>query len=295
MMIILLTNLHLQQKYMDKRINKNYHPDDTNRYYVYQYRRKDNSKIIYVGIGTKDFARKGNKKYKRMYQRHVENKAVLFYQDKNLVNYELLLESNNRQDVIDLEISLIKQHGRKNNNTGELYNLTDGGEGVIGHSHSKETILKMKQSQQTLIKENKEKGIVHRTCKKVFAYDKSGKFVGDFASQIIAGKKLNCCNEEISKVVNYNKKCTNGKWRFRSGYYFFEDYRGDYIRFFPFGKETFEIVYDTISSLILDDRNVVLGLLGITSTHLNRCARLNETTKGFEIKRDKNKWQLLLQ
>lgn len=280
---------------MGKTINKNYHPDDINKYYVYQYRRKDNGKIIYVGIGTKDFARKGNKKYKRMYQRHIENKAVLFYQDKNLVDYELIFESDDRQDIVDLEISLIQKYGRKNNNTGDLYNLTHGGEGVVGHSHSEESILKMKQSQQKLARENKEKGIVHGTCKKVFAYDKSGKFVGEFASQMIAGEKLNCCNEEISKVVNYNKKCTTGKWRFRSGYYFFEAYQGDEIQFFPFGKETFEMIYDTTSSFFIYDRTIILQLLEITSTHLNRCARLNEITKGFKIKRDKTKWQLLLQ
>lgn len=276
-------------------INKNFTPDDTKKFYTYQYRRKDTGDIIYVGIGTKDFLRKGNKKYKRMYQRHIENKAVLFYQDKDLVDYELLFESNDRQEVVDLEIKLIKEHGRKNIKTGGLYNLTDGGEGVVGVVHSEEAILKMQISQQRLAKENKEKGILKGTCKKVFAYSLSGQFIEEFGSRVMAAEKLNCCDKEISKVVRHNKRCKNGKWRYRSDYYFFEEFRGYEMKFYPYGVETFEIIYDSISSFICHDRDVVLGLLGITSTHLNRCARLNEVTKGFRIKRDKNKWQLLLQ
>lgn len=94
-------------------------------YYTYAYLREDKTPY-YIGKGKND----------RVYKKHMvpippENR-ILFLK-KNLTENEAKKH----------EIYMIYVFGRKNNKSGILRNLTDGGEGSSGRKLSKETIEKM--------------------------------------------------------------------------------------------------------------------------------------------------------
>ena len=60
-----------------------------------------------------------------------------------IVEHKIYEIFDNEQDSYDYEISLILKFGRRNNNTGILTNLTDGGDGMCGYVMSDETKLKL--------------------------------------------------------------------------------------------------------------------------------------------------------
>jgi hypothetical protein len=94
-------------------------------YYTYAYLREDKTPY-YIGKG------KDNRVYKKHMVPVPPNDRILFLK-KNLTE----------QEAIKHEIYMIAIFGRKNNKTGILRNLTDGGEGSSGRKFSKETIERM--------------------------------------------------------------------------------------------------------------------------------------------------------
>jgi hypothetical protein len=95
------------------------------KYYTYAYLREDRTPY-YIGKGKENRIHK-----KHMVSIPPENR-ILFLK-KNLTENE----------AIKHEIYMISVFGRKNNGTGILRNLTDGGEGSSGRKLSKETIERM--------------------------------------------------------------------------------------------------------------------------------------------------------
>jgi hypothetical protein len=116
-----------------------------NVYYVYEHYTADTNEIFYVGYGKNgrayDCVRR-NRYWKSVYQSH----GV----DVHIKQSELTLE-----EAIEMERSLIKKYGRRDLKTGNLVNLTDGGEGL--KNASVETRQKLSYIATNISEETREK------------------------------------------------------------------------------------------------------------------------------------------
>jgi hypothetical protein len=102
-------------------------------FYTYAYLREDGTPY-YIGKGSGSRAYKNNRKIPR------PSKDRILLLKKNLTEKEAFRH----------EVYMIAVFGRKNAGTGILRNLTDGGEGISGFTHSEETKKKMSKSAQGL-------------------------------------------------------------------------------------------------------------------------------------------------
>lgn len=97
--------------------------------YVYKHIRLDNDKIFYIGIGSdSDFKRANTKDGRNEYWKNVVN--------KHGYRVEIFQENISWEDACRIEKELILLFGRKNNGSGLLVNMTDGGDGVVGLVHT---------------------------------------------------------------------------------------------------------------------------------------------------------------
>ncbi len=115
-----------------------------NRFYTYAYLREDRSPY-YIGKGTG----------KRLYQKNKDE--IKPPKDKSRIIF--LKENLTEEEAFKHEKYMIAVFGRKNNGTGILRNLTDGGEGASGAVVSEETRKKL--SEKTKGKNNPNYGKKH--------------------------------------------------------------------------------------------------------------------------------------
>ena len=87
---------------------------------VYQHRRNDTNEVFYIGIGVQKH-RAGKTGNRNKYWHNIVNKYGY--------TKEILLSDITWDEAIKEEIRLIKLYGRKDIGTGNLVNMTRGGEG----------------------------------------------------------------------------------------------------------------------------------------------------------------------
>jgi hypothetical protein len=122
----------------------------------YVYRLLSNGITFYIGKGKRTEAY-DRINYHLNYWIHNKNKKLTNKIKKlnGIFDIEIIFESKNEYECLDLEKKLIKEIGRKN-----LCNLTNGGEGVSGFNHSEET-------KQKISIWRKGKPLSEKTCKKI--------------------------------------------------------------------------------------------------------------------------------
>jgi hypothetical protein len=92
---------------------------------VYRHRRLDNDKIFYIGISKDNYRPYADGRYRNKVWNRIVKKTNYYV--------EIIANDISYEDAIELEIFLISIYGKLINGTGTLSNLTDGGEGTLGH------------------------------------------------------------------------------------------------------------------------------------------------------------------
>ena len=176
-------------------------------HYLYRHVRLDKNEPFYIGIGTmvdKNF-RSTKSAYSRAYSDYKRNKYWNSIINKTNYEVEILLESNDYEFIKQKEMEFIKLYGRKNLKTGILCNLTNGGDGALGHISSKESNIKKSiNSKKSLLGK---KGKEHPCAKVIYQYDLEGNFIKKWESIVDTGFK---CLKPKSSSKNGNYFFSNG-------------------------------------------------------------------------------------
>lgn len=120
---------------------------------VYRHRRLDNNEVFYVGIG---------KGLERVYSKNNRSKYWNRVVEKHQRTVEILASDLSWEEACELEIFLIQEYGRKNLGLGNLINMTDGGEGILGYSHSQQAKDKLSFANKNRSEETRAKIPLHR-------------------------------------------------------------------------------------------------------------------------------------
>jgi len=126
-------------------------------YCIYRHIRLDTNKVFYIGIGN--VKRALDKRQRSKYWNRIINKTEYEIQ---ILKSDLVWD-----DACELERMLISYYGRKDNNTGILCNMTDGGEGGHGVIVSIDTKNKMKKAKLNKIS-NSSKKIIDTVTMQIF-------------------------------------------------------------------------------------------------------------------------------
>lgn len=165
-------------------------------YYLYWHRRLDTDEVFYVGIGTKKNANflKFHCEYSRAYS--LSGRSEDWFDIADEVGYivEVLFESNDYGFIKKQETNLILLYGRKNNSTGVLVNLTDGGEGCRGIVYSEAQRIKRGDRTRGGSGTNKRKIIDTKTLEIFETGKEAAKKLGfsqPFFAAMMAGQQIN--------------------------------------------------------------------------------------------------------
>lgn len=114
-------------------------------YFVYALIDPRNDLPFYIGKGQ---IKDASGRYYRRITEHQKNSdesnplkksvASKIFKKLKKIPFKIIKDKITEKEAFDLEISLIKKYGRRDNRTGILTNLTDGGEGISGYEFTPE-------------------------------------------------------------------------------------------------------------------------------------------------------------
>lgn len=202
------------------------------KYYLYRHIRLDKNEPFYIGIGKKILSNESTLQYKRAKASDRRNSIWNKIVSKNSYRVEILLESDDREFIIEKEKEFISLYGRIDLETGILSNMTSGGDGMSEHKPSVETLLKMSNSMigkntgkskslETKLKLSlATKGILKPNSgrsKAISQYSIEGVWIKDWKSMREASRVLKIHHTDISYCLkNLNRKSSGGyKWKYK--------------------------------------------------------------------------------
>ncbi len=101
---------------------------------VYRHIRLDKNEPFYIGIGKTE---------KRAYEKIKRNQFWHNVIAKTNYEVEILFDDLSWENAEEKEKEFIKLYGKRDNNTGCLVNITDGGGGTLGARHNEESRRKI--------------------------------------------------------------------------------------------------------------------------------------------------------
>jgi len=190
-------------------------------YYLYRHIRHDANTPFYIGIGKKEDNGRNRitTEYRRAYVK-CRNKYWGSITKSTKYTVEILLESEDKGFIEKKEKEFILLYGRKDNGTGVLANMTDGGDYYPSNSN------KGKPNNSVDIEVRRER--MKRVCRpklgtnpvNVFVYDKfTGLFLNKFPQIKIAASWAKLRPSQISRAMSEKK--STGK------YIFYKEWLGD--------------------------------------------------------------------
>ena len=171
--------------------------------YVYRHIRLDTNQPFYIGIGS-------DKNYFRANQKSSSKRNNYWFNIVSKTDYEveIMLDDLTWQEACEKEKEFIALYGRKDNNTGILSNMTDGGEGVLNVIVSDITRAKLsklgkKRMGIALTEEHKKNiSLAKKRSKIVPPSRKGAKMSADAVKRIINTRKKNGIGRK--KIYQYD-------------------------------------------------------------------------------------------
>ena len=160
----------------------------TNIYYVYEYLREDGSPY-YIGKG------KGSRAWEEKYH------TIKPPKDESRIH--IIKENLSEEEAFSLEKELIKQYGRKDNGTGILRNMTDGGQGCSGRIYSDETRRKISEANKRRVYSEETKLKISNSVKKLWESEEYREAMSESMSKGHLGTTLS--DETKNKLSEMNK------------------------------------------------------------------------------------------
>jgi hypothetical protein len=110
---------------------------------LYRHIRLDKNQPFYIGIGKTE---------KRAYEKIKRNQFWYNIVAKTEYEIEILFDNLTWDEAGEKEKEFIKLYGKRDDNTGTLVNITDGGGGILGVRHNEESKRKISESSKNRIR-----------------------------------------------------------------------------------------------------------------------------------------------